>query len=64
MSFGRGAHFCVGAPLARLEARLIVEEVLARTQRIRLRADSPPVYTPSIFVRRLERLSIEVELGA
>ena len=61
MSFGRGAHFCVGAPLARLEARLIVEEVLARTQRIRLCADSPPVHTPSIFVRRLERLSVEAE---
>jgi cytochrome P450 len=64
MSFGRGAHFCVGAPLARMEARSIVEEVLARTRRIGLSADSPPVHAPSIFVRRLERLPIEVEPAA
>lgn len=60
MSFGRGAHFCIGAPLARLEAKVIFEEVLARTNRIALRADAPPVYTPSIFVRRLESLQVEV----
>ena len=60
LSFGRGAHFCIGAPLARLEARVIFEEVIARTKRIALRSDSPPVHTRSIFVRRLERLPVEV----
>jgi hypothetical protein len=47
-----------------MEARSIVEEVLARTRRIGLSADSPPVHAPSIFVRRLERLPIEVEPAA
>lgn len=61
MGFGRGSHFCVGAHLARLEARVILEEALARTSLIRLRADAPPVHTRSIFVRRLEHLPIDVE---
>ena len=61
MGFGRGAHFCVGAPLARLEARVLVEELLASTTRLALVPDVPPVYARSIFVRRLEHLFIEIE---
>jgi cytochrome P450 len=60
MSFGRGSHFCVGAPLARMEARVVLEGLLSRTKRIALRADDPAVHAPTIFVRRLERLPIDV----
>lgn len=61
LGFGRGAHFCIGAPLARLEARVMVEELLAGTRRVALRADDPPVFAHSIFVRRLERLALDVD---
>lgn len=63
MGFGRGNHFCIGAPLARLEARVVIEETLANTKSLRLSRNARPRYAPSIFVRRLEQLPIEVELA-
>jgi cytochrome P450 len=39
MAFGYGIHRCVGAPLARLEMRVVLEEVLRRLPGVRLRKD-------------------------
>lgn len=36
MSFGRGAHGCLGAPLARAEARLTIEKLISRVKNIRI----------------------------
>ena len=36
MAFSRGAHACIGAPLARLESRIAIERLLARTADIRI----------------------------
>ena len=60
MGFGRGRHFCLGAHLARLEARCIVESLLRRTRQIGFDPAKPPVWARSIFVRRLERIPLAV----
>ncbi|MEV0686887.1 cytochrome P450 [Nocardia sp. NPDC050378] len=42
MAFGTGIHKCYGAPLARLEMRLALEEILARTSEIALAGAGTP----------------------
>lgn len=63
LGFGRGAHFCIGAHLARLEARLVVEAVLSRTTRIELDEAKPVLHARSIFVRRPEQLPLRVTMA-
>jgi len=41
--YGRGIHVCPGAPLARLELRVLFEELLARTKRIEGIPSDPPL---------------------
>lgn len=56
VSFGKGVHFCVGAALARLEARIVLGTLLERTTWI----DATDIgqWLPSILVRRRERLRL------
>jgi cytochrome P450 len=39
LAFGHGAHFCLGALLARAHARVVLEELLPRCRRLELRAE-------------------------
>jgi cytochrome P450 len=61
LGFGRGIHFCVGAALARLEARVVLEELLARTRRVVLDETRPHAHVPSLFVRRLAQLHLRID---
>jgi cytochrome P450 len=60
-AFGRGLHFCIGAPLARLEARIAIERLLGRTSRFALDPDNPPLRRRSIFLRRHTSLPVTIE---
>ena len=57
LSFGRGIHHCIGAPLARLEGRIVLEMLLERFSQIGLRGDQPR-FRNSIVLRGLESLPI------
>lgn len=57
LGFGFGLHHCLGAPLARLEAQLVLEEVLARTTEVRVVGDIR--YRPNIVLRGLAALDVE-----
>lgn len=59
LAFGRGMHYCVGAPLARLEARIVLTMLLERTGSITLDAEARR-RVESLMVRRHERLPLRV----
>jgi cytochrome P450 len=42
LAFGRGKHFCLGAPLARLEAQIALEHLFDRFPRLELDPSDPP----------------------
>ena len=48
LAFGFGTHFCLGAPLARLEAKIILEELLDRFTSIA--AAGPVTRSPSSII--------------
>lgn len=58
LAFGKGVHFCVGAALARLEARVVLRMLLDRTSWIE--AADVGEWLPSILVRRRRHLRLAV----
>jgi cytochrome P450 len=59
LSFATGIHYCVGAPLARLEAQLAIAALLRRYSDLRL-AGERPAYRPTFVLRGLSRLEVAV----
>jgi cytochrome P450 len=62
LAFGFGNHFCLGAPLARLEARLAFQILLPRLGRMRC-LDADLEYSASLLVRGPRRLRLGLTPG-
>jgi cytochrome P450 len=60
-TFGAGPHFCVGAEMARVEARVAFEVLLGRLAHIRLADPTALSHQPSFAARGYRRIDIEFE---
>jgi cytochrome P450 len=60
MAFGKGVHLCVGAALARLEARIAIDHLLDRTPDGFTVDTSDPDWERSLLVRRLRHLPLQI----
>lgn len=59
ISFGHGIHLCLGAELARLEARVALEMILDRFPRMGLHTETPR-WEPGYSIRGLEKIVLDV----
>ena len=60
LSFGTGRHFCLGANLARLEARVVLSELVRRVEHFEVLADRA-VRVHSVSVRGFAQLPVAFE---
>ena len=58
VAFGFGTHFCLGAHLARLEIRVMFEELLRRMPDWELADPAEPKILPATFARAYDRIRI------
>ncbi len=58
LAFGTGTHLCLGAHLARLEIRVLFEEMLRRMPDWELACPSEPQIVPATFTRAYDRIRI------
>ena len=62
VAFGEGIHFCIGAPLARMEGSIAIGSALERFPHLRLKnPDAPVTYKGSYFLRGLSRLEMALK---
>jgi cytochrome P450 len=57
IAFGWGIHFCLGAPLARVEGQIAISTLVRRLPKLALATEAPE-YRPSLTLRGLARLPV------
>jgi cytochrome P450 family 142 subfamily A polypeptide 1 len=61
LGFGIGTHLCLGANLARLELRVLFEQLLTRLPEWRLAPDTEPKIIPATFTRAYDAVHVEFD---
>ena len=64
LAFGHGIHFCLGAVLSRLEARIALSDILQRVRGIELASNQPWEPRKALHVHGPTRLPIRFEVGS
>lgn len=60
ISFGQGIHFCLGAPLARMESQIAINTLLARKPNLQLKVDPQSLrWRPSMMLRGMQALPVK-----
>ena len=57
---GYGAHFCLGSALARLELRVMFEEILRRMPNLELSSEEPLRLRNSNFITGIEEMPVKI----
>jgi cytochrome P450 len=64
LAFGKGIHFCLGASLARMQARIVLELLCTRLPSLRLMPDQELTFPPNVAFRGPEHLWGEWNVAA
>jgi cytochrome P450 family 142 subfamily A polypeptide 1 len=59
VAFGVGTHFCLGASVARMELRILFEELMRRVPDMQLAPGPRPRFVPSCFTRAPDAVHVE-----
>ena len=58
LAFGQGIHYCIGAPIARLEGKVALEVLSQRLPNLRFQPDTPVTFRPSLVYHGPEHLHL------
>ena len=59
LAFGHGVHTCIGANLARMEAKIALEELLPAINKIEITGPLSPIH--SFIVKGVEQLPVQIK---